>query len=57
MKIRMRVQMPEVGSRNGEPWPRKGEVAEIPTGEALHLVASGVAERADDEPRKGKPRS
>lgn len=57
MKIRMAVQMPEGGSRNGEPWPRKGEVAEIPTGEAVHLVASGVAERADDEPRKGKPRS
>ncbi len=49
MKIRMLVEMS--GSRNGQRWPRRGEVAELPTAEAAHLVASGIAERvAEPEP-------
>ncbi|MFI6862641.1 hypothetical protein ACIBKZ_22560 [Streptomyces sp. NPDC050421] len=31
------------GTRNGEDWPPAGEVVDLPTGEAQHLVASGVA--------------
>ncbi|MEV6079664.1 hypothetical protein AB0L80_31815 [Streptomyces sp. NPDC052069] len=42
MRIRMKVQMS--GLRNGQPWPAFGEVTELPTGEAQHLVASGIAE-------------
>lgn len=60
MRIRMLVQMPEGASRNGEPWPAKGETAELPTAEAAHLVASGVArEVTEGEPtpkRRGRPR-
>lgn len=48
MKIRMKVQMS--GTRNGKRWPKAGETADIPTGEATHLVASGIAEHIPDEP-------
>lgn len=52
MKIRMLVDMPEGATRNGEPWPAKGGEADLPTAEAAHLVASGVAEEAAEaEPR------
>lgn len=54
MRIRMLVQMPADGRRNGCPWPAKGRCEDIPTGEARHLVASGVAERADVPRRRGK---
>jgi hypothetical protein len=42
MKIRMKVEMS--GTRNGQPWPVRGEVADLPTAEAAHLVASGIAD-------------
>ncbi|WP_327180459.1 hypothetical protein OG599_35200 (plasmid) [Streptomyces sp. NBC_01335] len=49
MKIRMLQQMS--GTRNGEDWPARGAVTDLPTGEAQHLVASGIAEEVgDDEP-------
>lgn len=44
MRIRMLVQMPPGALRNGQPWPGKGKTDDIPTGEASHLVAAGVAE-------------
>lgn len=50
MRIRMLVAMPEGASRNGEPWPAEGEEADLPTSEAAHLVASGVAEEVTDPP-------
>ncbi|MGW0914654.1 hypothetical protein ACWD1Z_23295 [Streptomyces sp. NPDC002784] len=47
----MLVAMPEGATRNGEAWPGEGETADLPTAEAAHLVASGVAEEvALDEP-------
>lgn len=49
MRIRMLVQMPEGAARNGQPWPAKGATAELPTAEAAHLIASGVAEEAGSE--------
>lgn len=52
MKIRMLIEMPEGATRNGEPWPAKGETAELPTAEAAHLVASGIAEEVTDEPKR-----
>ncbi|MEV0963263.1 hypothetical protein AB0J25_11855 [Streptomyces sp. NPDC049910] len=42
MKIRMLTEM--AGERDGEPWPKKGVAAELPTAVAAHLIASGVAE-------------
>lgn len=37
------------GTRNGEAWPKLGEVAELPTAEAAHYVAAGIAERVEVE--------
>ncbi|MGW3724146.1 hypothetical protein [Streptomyces sp. NPDC000851] len=52
MRIRMLVQMPEGASRNGEPWPDKGKDVDLPTAEAAHLVASGVAEEVTEQPEE-----
>jgi hypothetical protein len=48
----MLVQMPLGASRNGVPWPDEGAVEDIPTGEAQHLVASGIAEEVEPAPRR-----
>lgn len=64
MRIRMLVQMNEGAGRDGQPWPAKGEEIELPTAEAAHLVAAGVAEEVDaaeeeaaeQAPRRRKPR-
>ncbi|MFJ8866721.1 hypothetical protein ACIRD6_13325 [Streptomyces sp. NPDC102473] len=42
--MRIRMKQTISGTRNGEEWPARGEIADIPTGEAQHLVASGIAE-------------
>ncbi|WP_393057728.1 hypothetical protein [Streptomyces sp. LN549] len=47
MRIRMNISMS--GTRNGEDWPPAGEVVDLPTGEAQHLVASGIASEVGDE--------
>ncbi|WP_432247710.1 hypothetical protein ACRAR1_07115 [Streptomyces sanyensis] len=54
MRIRMLVEM--TGTRDGQPWPRRGEVADLPTAAAAHLVASGVAEKADGTEQPERPR-
>jgi hypothetical protein len=51
----MLVEM--TGTRDGQPWPRKGEEADLPTAAAAHLVASGVAEQVEDASPDDKPRS
>ncbi|MFF5891185.1 hypothetical protein ACFY72_20740 [Streptomyces globisporus] len=52
MRIRMKVGLS--GTRNGVDWPPAGEVTDIPTGEAQHLVDAGIAEKVDgDEDREG----
>lgn len=57
MRIRMLVEMPDGAMRNGEPWPAKGENTDLPTAEAAHLVASGVAEEVvDQEPAPSRSR-
>lgn len=48
MRIRMTVEMS--GTRNGVPWPKRGETTELPTAEAAHLVAAGIAEQVPDAP-------
>lgn len=47
MRIRMNVSMS--GTRNGEEWPAVGEEVDLPTGEAQHLVAAGVASEVGGE--------
>lgn len=63
MRIRMLVAMPDGAARNGQPWPAKGESCDLPTADAAHLVASGVAEEVTEEapepeseaePRRGR---
>lgn len=44
MKVRMRVEMS--GTLNGEPYPRLGEVGEVPDVVGEKLVASGLAVKA-----------
>ena len=48
MRIRMKIAMS--GLRNGKPWPPVGQVTDLPTGEAQHLCASGIAEEVADKP-------
>ncbi|MFE1749003.1 hypothetical protein ACFW88_00355 [Streptomyces anandii] len=55
MRIRMLVEMPEGAARNGEPWPAKGKTIDLPTAEAAHFVASGIAEEADDNETERRP--
>lgn len=42
MQIKMRVQMS--GARNGEPWPGRGQVVEVPDTEGADLCTAGLAE-------------
>jgi len=42
MKIRMKVDIS--GTRNGEPWPARGEIIDLPTDEAQSLIDSDMAE-------------
>ncbi|MFF2331822.1 MULTISPECIES: hypothetical protein [unclassified Streptomyces] len=47
MLIRMRVTMP--GSRNGAPWPDKGDTLDLPDDEAEQLIRYGAADPAGDD--------
>lgn len=42
MKVRMKVDMS--GTRNGQPWPPRGEVADVDDREGADLCAAGIAE-------------
>ncbi|WP_326808174.1 hypothetical protein OHB04_22815 [Streptomyces sp. NBC_01775] len=42
MRVRMRAELS--GTRDGLPWPQKGQTVELPDEEAAHLVAAGLAE-------------
>ena len=46
MKIRMKADVS--GSRNGQPWPARGETLELPDDEAANLCANGMAEPVGD---------
>jgi hypothetical protein len=55
------------GTRNGQEWPKRGDVAEFSEEEAADLITSGIAAKHDDLPevesatvdtrpaRRGKP--
>lgn len=42
MQIRLKVQIS--GTRNGQDWPRRGSVIELPDDEAAQYCAAGMAE-------------
>jgi hypothetical protein len=42
MRVRMRVEVS--GTRDGKPWPQRGQIAEFNDEEALELCASGIGE-------------
>ena len=46
MKVRMKGDVS--GSRNGVPWPARGEVMELPDDEGAQLCASGLATPVKD---------
>ncbi|MFE6816017.1 hypothetical protein [Streptomyces sp. NPDC057677] len=48
MEIRMLVTLP--GTRNGRPWPDKGEQIDVPADEAEQLLRYGAAEAVPPEP-------
>lgn len=41
MRVRMRADIS--GTRNGERWPRRGELVDVPDAEGEHLVSAGLA--------------
>lgn len=42
MKVRMKVDIS--GTRNGQEWPRRGSVVDLPDAEAVEMCAAGMAE-------------
>lgn len=60
MRVRITQQQPAGAMLHGVRWPDEGEEIELPTAQAAHLVASGVAEEvAETGPkprRRSKPR-
>ncbi|MEU6344480.1 hypothetical protein ABZ883_26430 [Streptomyces sp. NPDC046977] len=49
MQVRMKTTLS--GTRDGQPWPARGELVDLPDEEAAHMVSVGLAETADgDEP-------
>lgn len=49
MKVRLIVELS--GARNGQPWPGRGEVVDLPADEAQELVVSRIAEPVAEEPQ------
>ncbi|WP_328544578.1 hypothetical protein [Streptomyces europaeiscabiei] len=56
MRIRITQQQPAGAMLHGVPWPGEGEEIDLPTTQAAHLVASGVAEEVTETEPKPKRR-
>lgn len=41
MRVKMLVELS--GTRNGQPWPPRGQVVDLPDDEAAHYCAAGMA--------------
>lgn len=54
MRVTMKVDLS--GTRNGQPWPRRGETVDLPDGEAAQLCASGMAETAKGNAETATPK-
>lgn len=57
MLIRITQPQPEGAVLNGRPWPKEGETVDVPTAQGAHLVASGVAEPAEQPGARRKRRT
>lgn len=53
MRVRMKVTVS--GTRDGEPWPERGSVVDLPDDEARQLIAGGLAAEPDDSPEAEAP--
>lgn len=53
MRVKMIVELS--GSRDGKPWPRRGEIADLPDEEAAQMCASGMAETIKGGTEKAVP--
>ncbi|MGW0579630.1 hypothetical protein ACWD25_27525 [Streptomyces sp. NPDC002920] len=53
MRVRMKVDIS--GARNGEPWPVRGEITELPDDEAESLCISGMAVPVTDDDVEERP--
>jgi hypothetical protein len=47
MQVRMKVTLS--GTRDGETWPPRGELVDLPDAEATHMVRAGLAEEPDTD--------
>lgn len=47
MRVTMTVDLS--GTRNGQPWPPRGTVIDLPDAEAQQYIAAGMAKPAGDE--------
>ncbi len=57
MKIRILVAGKPGAVLCGRPWPAVGDVIDLPTAAAAHLVASEVAKTVTDTPPRGRRKS
>lgn len=46
MRVRMKIDVS--GSRDGQPWPKRGETLDVSDSEGADLCSSGLAEPATD---------
>jgi len=51
MQVKLLVDIS--GTRNGEPWPGRGESVDLPEDEARAMIAVGMAAEAGDEASAG----
>jgi hypothetical protein len=54
MRVKMKVQVS--GTRDGLPWPDRGETVDLPDEEAAQLCAAGMAETVKDTTEKAVPK-
>lgn len=47
MQVRMKVTIS--GTRDGQPWPPRGELVDLPDGEAEQMIRGGLAGAAGDD--------
>ncbi|GGY29727.1 hypothetical protein GCM10010363_07730 [Streptomyces omiyaensis] len=50
MRVLMKAALS--GTHDGEPWPERGGLVDLPDDEARHLIRAGLAKESDDEPEQ-----
>ncbi|MGW1252536.1 hypothetical protein [Streptomyces sp. NPDC002535] len=48
MRVRMKATLS--GTRDGQPWPERGGIVDLPDDEAQHLIRAGIAEEHGEDP-------